>query len=227
MYDTTALILPAGGSSTRFGQGNKLLCLLKGMPVFCHCIRKFGEVVPFRNMILPVNAGFRNEFREIVERYFPEKGIRIVEGGASRTESVLKALKALPEGMEYVAVHDAARPLADAVLFRRCIEACRIHGAALAAHRVVDTVKVMDKDGCLVAGNLDRGKLWAVETPQIFLAAELLDATSRAVESGISFTDDAAAVEWSCGRRAFPVENQNCNLKITHSADLTLAERLM
>ena len=226
MYDTIALILPAGGSSTRFGQGNKLLCPLKGMPVFCHSIRKFGEVIPFRNMILPVNAGFRKEFREILDQYFPGNEISITVGGASRTESVLNALKALPGDMEYVAVHDAARPLADAALFRRCVEACRLHGAALAAHRVVDTIKEIGKAGLLSSGNIERGKLWAVETPQIFRFPELFEATSRAVEGGLAFTDDAAAVEHFCGRRAFPVENPECNLKITHAADLVLAERL-
>ena len=227
MYDTTALILPAGGSSTRFGQENKLLYSLKGMPVFCHSIRRFAEVLPFRNMILPVNPGFRKEFREIVDRYFPGNEIRIVDGGASRTESVWNALKALPAEMEYVAVHDAARPLASAELFCRCMEACLIHGAALAAHRVVDTVKMMEADGTLSSGSIDRGKLWAVETPQIFRFPELMEATSRAVESRLTFTDDAAAVEHFCGRRAVPVENRECNLKITYAADLVLAERLV
>ncbi len=227
MYDAIALILPAGGTSSRFGHGNKLLCTLKGMPVFCHSIRKFGEVLPSRNMILPVNPGFRNEFREIVDHWFPGNEIRIVEGGSSRTESVLNALKVLPDELKYVAVHDAARPLADAGLFRRCIEACLVHGAALAAHRVVDTVKVMDDEGRLTSGNIKREKLWSVETPQIFLASELLEATSRAIECGLTFTDDAAAVERFCGRRAVPVENCECNLKITHAADLALAERLI
>lgn len=227
MYENIALIFPAGGTSSRFGAGNKLLCDLNGMPVFCHTIRSFRELVPFRNMILPVNTGFENEFREILERYFPGNEIRIVAGGASRTGSVLNALKVLPESMEYVAVHDAARPLAGAGLFQRCIEACLVHGAALAAHRVVDTVKVIGGDGFLSSGEVDRSRLWAVETPQVFRSEELLEATAGAVESGLTFTDDAAAVEHFCGRKVFPVENRECNIKITHSADLELVKKLV
>ena len=227
MEEKVALILPAGGTSSRFGQGNKLLCPLKGMPVFCHSIRNFSGVVPFRNMILPVNAGFRKEFQEAVDRCFPGKGIRIVEGGASRTESVYRALKALSGSYEFVAVHDAARPLADADLFRRCVEGCRVYGAALAAHRVVDTVKGMGEDGLLSAGGIDREKLWAVETPQIFRYSDLLFAAEHAMRSGMVFTDDAAAVEKFCHRGVFPVENTRSNLKITRASDLILAEQLL
>ena len=227
MEEKVALILPAGGTSSRFGQGNKLLCPLKGMPVFCHSIRNFSGVVPFRNMILPVNAGFRKEFQEAVDRCFPGKGIRIVEGGATRTESVYRALKALSGSYEFVAVHDAARPLADADLFRRCVEGGRVYGAALAAHRVVDTVKVMGEDGLLSAGGIDREKLWAVETPQIFRYSDLLFAAEHAMRSGMVFTDDAAAVEKFCHRGVFPVENTRSNLKITRASDLILAEQLL
>ncbi len=223
-YKNTGIVIAAGGSSTRFGGGNKLLCELNKMPVFLHCIHTLGTLVPADNIVLAVHGEFEKEFQRQVERYMPGLSLKMVHGGATRTESVLRALEALPQNMEYVAVHDAARPLVTANLFSRCYDACTEHGAAIAAHRINDTVKMETPDGCLATPPVERDLLWGIETPQIFRFPELIETLRRAIADGRSFTDDAAALEFYTGIRAVPVENKENNIKITRMADLRIAE---
>ncbi len=226
-YKNTGIVIAAGGSSTRFGGGNKLLCELRGMPVFLHGIHTLGTLVPSEHIVLAVHADFLKEFQRQVERHLPGLALRMIPGGATRTESVLRALEALPQGLEFVAVHDAARPLVTAGLFRRCYEACAEHGAAIAAHRINDTVKMQTPDGLLATPPVERDLLWGIETPQIFRFSGLLSALRRALAEGRSFTDDAAALEFYTGIRAVPVENRDNNIKITRMADLRIAEAVL
>ncbi len=223
-YKNTGIVIAAGGSSSRFGGGNKLLCELNGMPVFLHCIHTLGTLVPSGNIVLAVHEDFRKEFQRQIERHMPGLSLQMVRGGATRTESVLRALEALPASLEFVAVHDAARPLVTADLFRRCHEACAAHGAAIAAHRINDTVKMQAADGCLATPPVERDRLWGIETPQIFRFSGLAGSLRRALADGRSFTDDAAALEFYYGIRAVPVENRENNIKITRIADLRIAE---
>ena len=226
-YKKTGIVIAAGGSSRRFGGGNKLLCDLNGMPVFLHSIHTLGTLVPADHIVLAVHAEFQKEFQRQIERSMPGLLLRMVPGGKTRTESVYRALSALPEDLEFAAIHDAARPLVTADLFRRCHEACGEHGAAVAAHRINDTVKMETAEGELATPPVERDQLWGIETPQIFRFQELKEVLRKALEEGKSFTDDAAAVEFYFGRRPVPVENTFSNIKITRMDDLRLAAALL
>ena len=226
-YSNAGIIFAAGGSATRFGCGTKLLCNLKNIPVFLHSIRTLGPLVPACNTALAVHADFLKEFQRRTALHMPGFPLQTVPGGATRTESVLRALEALPQDLEFVAVHDAARPLVTAELFRRCLEACARHGAAIAAHRINDTVKMETPEGALATPPVERDRLWGIETPQVFRFSDLLSSLRRALADGRSFTDDAAAVEFYTGLRAVPVENKENNIKITRIADLHIAEAVI
>ena len=228
MFEHSIVILPAGGTSTRFGNTNKLLCELNGMPVFCHAVRRFLQLLPAERIAISVNRNFREDFEYQLERNFPGKRFRIVNGGRNRTESVLHALELFAEEKPlYAAVHDAARPLLSRSLAEETFRMCGEHGAALAARKMTDTVKQIGADGLLSSKGVDRETLWTVETPQIFLYSDLLAATRRANAEQRAFTDDAAAVEYYLGRKVFPVENRGVNLKITHQTDLELARQYL
>ncbi len=222
-YKNTGIVIAAGGSSQRFGGGNKLLCELNGMPVFLHCIHTLGTLVPADNIVLAVHEKFQKEFQRQIERSMPGLLLRMVPGGNTRTESVFRALEALPGNLEFAAIHDAARPLVTTDLFRRCHEACCEHGAAVAAHRINDTVKMEDGDGKLATPPVERDRLWGIETPQIFRLSDLKTALRKALDDGKSFTDDAAALEFYSGLRPVPVENAEPNIKITRVDDLRIA----
>ena len=135
------------------------------------------------------------------------------------------ALAAVPEGVERVVVHDAARPLAPAELFSRTLAALDEADAAIAAARVTDTVK-RSQDGRSVAETLDRSQLWAVQTPQAFRADVLRAALDQPAEVLAAATDDAMLVE-RAGGRVVLVESSPANLKVTTPHDLRVAELLL
>ena len=147
-----------------------------------------------------------------------------VTGGSSRSHSVRNAL-AVAGDAEVVVVHDAARPLVDADLVERCLDA--LDGGAdavIAAAPVTDTVKEA-ADG-IVVRTLDRSRLWAVQTPQVFRRAALEDALDQPDDVLATASDDAGLVE-ARGGAVRVVESSPRNFKVTTATDLKLAELLL
>ena len=150
-----------------------------------------------------------------------------VEGGAVRSDSVRRALAAAGDG-DPVLVHDAARPLLTPELAAAVIAALERDpqaDAAIAAVPVTDTVKRIDSDGA-VSETLDRGRLWAVQTPQVFRRAALERALDVGPEELARATDDAWLVERT-GGRVIVVASSDENLKVTTPLDLRIAEMLL
>ena len=145
-------------------------------------------------------------------------------GGATRQASVRAGLEALAARKpDIVLVHDAARPFATPALVTRAIDAAEKTGAAVPGLPVTDTIKAVD-DGGFVAQTLDRARLRAIQTPQGFAFAPLLDAHRRAAAQGrVDFTDDAALAEWA-GMKVSVFEGEPGNIKITNADDFARAE---
>jgi 2-C-methyl-D-erythritol 4-phosphate cytidylyltransferase len=153
--------------------------------------------------------------------------VRLVAGGASRAQSVYNGLRAVPEGIEWVAVHDAARPLVSQELITRTLAAAEAHGAAVPALPVALTIK--QADGPLparVERTVPRSTLWAMQTPQIMRRADLLRAFENCPLALEAVTDDAQVLELA-GRDVWLVPGEERNLKITTALDLRVAEMLL
>jgi 2-C-methyl-D-erythritol 4-phosphate cytidylyltransferase/2-C-methyl-D-erythritol 2,4-cyclodiphosphate synthase len=148
-----------------------------------------------------------------------------VNGGATRQASVRAGLEALvPHRPDIVLVHDAARPFASPALISRAI-AVAAQGAAVPGIAVADTIKTIDADGH-VGATLDRAQLRAIQTPQGFSFAALLDAHRRAAQAGRGdFSDDAALMEWA-GATVTVFEGESGNIKLTTADDFSRAEAL-
>jgi 2-C-methyl-D-erythritol 4-phosphate cytidylyltransferase len=144
-----------------------------------------------------------------------------VEGGTSRSASVRNALAAAPEARTAV-VHDAARPLVTRELVEACVGALMGVDGAIAAAPVTDTVKETYPDGTVIR-TLDRSRLWAVQTPQVFRAETLRRALDVDDEVLAAATDDASLVE-AAGGSVRVVEAPPANFKVTTAADLARAE---
>jgi len=151
-------------------------------------------------------------------------GQDFVTGGASRSASVRNAVLTEPDANVYV-VHDAARPLVEVELVRRCLKALEGVEGAIAAARVTDTVKEADEGG-RVLRTLDRSVLWAVQTPQVFRADALRSALSADESVLAAATDDASLVEEAGGTIAV-VEAPRENFKVTTPLDLRVAESVL
>lgn len=150
--------------------------------------------------------------------------VKVVAGGATRTDSVGAALDALPAHVKVVMVHDGARPVVRPEWIDRCLDVCRNGEGAVVGYPARDTLKEVGA-GDRIEGTPDRSRLWQVQTPQAFPRTLLERAYAEASPSDAP-TDDAGLVE-RLGAPVRVVRGDATNVKITRPEDLALAEVLI
>jgi 2-C-methyl-D-erythritol 4-phosphate cytidylyltransferase len=214
-----AAVLLAAGSGRRLGF-DKVLTPLAGRPVLEYSLGALLEAPEVDEIRVMTREDILAAVEQLVRGLRPGKPVVVARGGAERRDSVMAGLEGLGEGVEWVLIHDAARPLLTAEGVGRVLAAAREHGSAVCGRPATDTLKWCE-DGETVARTLDRSRVWQVETPQVFRRVEILEAYRLALARGGEVTDDASAME-AAGRtvRLFPVEQ--ANLKITRAADWEL-----
>jgi 2-C-methyl-D-erythritol 4-phosphate cytidylyltransferase len=231
---TVALIVAAGSGERLGADRPKALVELCGRPLVQWCIDALLDVADIERIVVALPAGAELPAGEAVaDGAAAKRRVTAVEGGASRSDSVRRALAAAGAasegvGMDLVLVHDAARPLLAASLVESVIAAlARDHAAdaAIAALPVTDTIKRVDPADAVLE-TLDRGELWAVQTPQVFRRGVLERALEVSPEELASATDDALLVE-RAGGRVIVVPASDENLKVTTPMDLRIAEMLV
>jgi len=210
-----AAILLAAGSGHRM-QGaveDKVLARIGGKPAFAHSAGAFLEsgVVDFYVVV------YRDAPQSILLSAYAPTPALFVRGGSERQHSVAKALNALPDDIAYVFIHDCARPFIRPEQLIALHKIVRREQAVVLAHRVTDTVKLHHESGHLKT--LDRSKLWAMETPQVFERDLICRAYRKVTDKGIGITDDAQAVELLKHPVAL-LENSHPNPKLTTPSDL-------
>ena len=201
---------------------DKLFALLGDKPVLAHTIEAFEHTESVREIILVARAERVTEFEELVRQSKFKKVRRVVAGGKHRQDSVQAGLNSLSAEANYIAVHDAARPLVMPEQIERVFALAREHGAAALAEPVTDTLKRADENR-LVTGGVSREGLYAMQTPQIFTRELLERAYARVAENNLSVTDEVSAVE-DLGAKVILVPNDEWNVKITYPRDLFLAQ---
>lgn len=223
-----ALLLPGGGCSRRFGGGNKLFAPLCGMPVFVRTIRTLAPLFPENAVFMAVAPESLPEAEAAARRNLPEVPIRFIPGGATRTGSVRNLALAASEqgGFDFIAIHDAVRPLIRPEVVIAAAELCRRTGAAVVCRKVTDTLK-QSADGAVIDGTVSRECMWAAETPQMFRLSDFLGASAEAEADGGVFTDDAQMMERFSGLRAGIVPDPYPNPKITFAEDLAFCRALL
>jgi len=215
----TAIIV-AAGSSERMGF-DKLFALVSGKPVIAHTIAAFERTDCVDEIILVGRGDSLGEFRKILSE--PTKVKEIVPGGAERSDSVRAGLDQVNPKSDFVAVHDAARPLVTPEKITRVFEVCRTSGgAATLAEPINDTLKRADVDFA-VKESVDRSGIYGMQTPQVFARKLLEEAYQLVAEKNVSVTDEVSAVEL-LGRKVVLVPNHDFNFKITYPRDLPMTE---
>jgi 2-C-methyl-D-erythritol 4-phosphate cytidylyltransferase len=212
--------MPAAGTGYRMGGVRKPLLNLGGEPILLRSLRPFLEHPQVHAIAVALDQKALLDPPPWLVELDPR--INLVPGGVSRGESVWAALQALPEGIDTVAVHDAARPLLTRGIIDRCVRAVGENRGAVAGWPAVDTLKRVD-DGRRILGTLSREEIWHAQTPQVFPRELILAAYQAAKEAGVSDTDDSALVE-RIGGEVVMVEGASSNLKVTRPEDLALAE---
>ncbi len=221
MSESAGAVIVAAGAGTRMAGADKLFSEAAGRPLLAHAIAPFQQSSSIDRIILVMAPMNLKRGRELVERYGFTKVAMLVRGGERRQDSVRLGLEALGE-CDYVAVHDGARPLVTSELIERGREAARETGAAAPAVPIADTVKEAGPDRVVVR-TVERSRLWAVQTPQVF-RYELLVRAHREVTEDV--TDDAAMVE-ALGGRVRLFEGDRRNVKVTTVEDLESVRALV
>ena len=208
---------------SRVGQPKQFL-RVAGRPILSHTIERFEEIDQVSHIVVVIPPGDEDSCaREVVTPYGFQKVTHILAGGEERQTSVSRGLSVVPEGIEYVVVHDGVRPCVTQEQIVRVIDAAGEAEGAILAVPLRDTPKQVNGDRAILK-TLRREEIWLAQTPQVFQRHILDEAHARAVEDGIVATDDAALVE-RLGYRVVIVEGSPFNVKITTADDLPVVER--
>ncbi len=220
-------VVPAAGVGSRMQSTTpKQYVLLAGKPVLSHSLSRLLALSAVQQVVVAVAAD---------DTYWPslpeasESRVLAVEGGRERADSVLAGLSALAEKAaadDWVLVHDAARPCVQSKSIAAMLATLADHPVGgIMATAIADTVKQAGEGLCIEA-TLDRSRLWAAQTPQLFRYGLLKSALQQALAEGVAVTDEASALEWA-GHRPKLFAGSKTNLKITVPEDIRLAELIL
>ena len=219
-------VVVAGGRGARAGLGrNKVFFTWKGRSVLSRCLDALERSGALDGAVLVLGAEDFEQYDALCAREGASPLVkRVVAGGDCRRRSVRSGLAALPEEVEIVAVHDAARPFVSLEAVRETVQSARKWGSGVISTPVTDTIKRVGPDGAVET--LDRAQLRAVQTPQTFDCAKLKAAHERAEAEGCDATDDAALFEHYYGSvRLVTAPGAEANIKLTNPADFEKLSR--
>ena len=213
-----AVIIVAAGKSRRFGADSikKPFVSLAGRPLWQHSAERFAARTDVRQLIVVVSPEDEQWFREEYAEEIRCLNIDIVCGGVERFESVQRALGIVKTSIDFVAIHDAARPCVSEESIDAVFAAARQHDAAMLATPIIGTVKRADGDR--IVETVPRMNLWEAQTPQVFERRLLLDAYAERYGQP---TDDAQLVE-RLEKTVFIVSGDRRNIKITTREDFDM-----
>ena len=220
-------LVPAAGRGLRMGgQVPKQFLSLGGQPILVQSLRMLQASPVIHEIILAVPQAERQYCLDhIVAPGKFGKVTKVVPGGAQRQDSVRHALAEVSEETEIVLVHDAVRPFLTLEMIREVVEAAVVHGAAIIALPMRDTVKYVGADG-VIERTVDRRPLWLAQTPQAFRRTWLEEGHRRALLDGTQATDDSDLVE-QIGKPVVVVEGSGENIKVTRPEDLVIGEAIL
>ncbi len=219
----TAVIVAAGNASRMKGV-DKITTTMGDKPVIAHTLLAFEQCEGIDEVVVVTRSDLIVPIGEICKTYGVTKVKHIVEGGSTRTESVLKGLNQADQKAQLVAIHDGARPFVSNGIIQSTIHAAEIGAAAAPAIPVTDTIKEAE-DG-MVCGTPDRSRLYAVQTPQVFDIDLIRGALFHCMTKGIPLTDDCSAVE-QLGKKVMLTDGSPRNIKITTQFDLLIGEGIL
>lgn len=208
-------IITAGGSSSRYGDTNKLLEKVHSKEVIRHTLDAFLSVSEISEIIICAHLSIIDELKEI---FSSENKIRIIEGGKTRQQSVYNGLLAL-RNCDYVLIHDGARPMISPEIIKNAIDKVQTQKALTVATKTIDTIKQVDENLKIIK-TIDRSALYNTQTPQAFEYNLIKSAHEKL--AGQDFTDDAGMLE-HLGYDAYILEGDYKNIKITTKNDIEIA----
>jgi 2-C-methyl-D-erythritol 4-phosphate cytidylyltransferase len=223
----TAALVPAAGRGERLGPGMpKALRPLGGIPMLVHAVRALASSRVVDIVVVAAPEDSSDSVQAMLTGQSFGADVVVITGGDSRQESVARALITLPEDVDVVLVHDAARPLVPGELVSAVVAAVRQgHAAVVPGLRVVDTIKQVDENSD-VTRTVDRGSLRAIQTPQGFDRLVLQRAHASVDLDDLPATDDAGLVE-RLGLPVHVIPGHEEAFKVTRPFDVVMAEAVL
>lgn len=222
----TAAIILAGGTGSRMGTDTtKQMLTLAGKPLIIHSLLAFEASDYIDEIIIVGKADELERYPAMIEKHGITKVTNIVEGGATRQESVLKGFEVVPDQADHIAIHDGARPLITPAQIKAVVLAAYDYKAAAAAAPAKDSVKVANISG-MIDYTVDRKTVWLMQTPQIFNANLFRASIYTAAKDKFEGTDDTQVAEHA-GFSTKLVNTGYENIKITTPVDLIIAEAIL
>lgn len=220
-----AVILPAAGQSSRYkGPGRKkVFAELQGRPVWVRSVEAFVNREDVVQTLVVISPDDEEWFRDKFRPNLAFLDVTLVLGGKERADSVQNALAQVRDDVDFVAVHDAARPLVAKSWINQVFETAAKTGAAILGNPVTSTLKKVGSDQAIQA-TVSREHLWEAQTPQVARRDWLLDAFAK--RGKLSATDEAQLLE-QAGYKVTVVPGSPLNLKITTGDDFRIAEKLL
>ena len=220
------VVFPAAGQGRRMQAGvNKVFLELSGKPILVRTLLRFSQCPSVDRLVAVVAADEVSQIQRVLSLVPGLKPYEVTAGSSERQYSIANGLKVMSPGTDIVLVHDAARPMVTVDTIERVIAEAASGGAAIAAVREKNTVKVVDSNG-VVRKTPNRAELWEVQTPQGFRKDILLEAYRKAAEDDFLGTDDSSLVE-RLGVPVKVVESDYRNIKVTTPEDLLIAEAFL
>jgi 2-C-methyl-D-erythritol 4-phosphate cytidylyltransferase len=225
MKQNVIAIVPAAGSGKRFGHDiNKAFFDILDKPIIVWVLEKFQNSL-YINEIIPVFSDLDMERGlELIESFSLSKVKKIAPGGEERQHSVYNALKLVDKKTSTILIHDGVRPVIDDELIKRCLNALDKYDGVVSGIPVKDTVKEVRSN--MIEHTLDRKRLIAVQTPQVFKYKTLISAFNEIKDRDLRFTDDASVIEFVGGQIAV-AEGSYRNIKVTTPDDAIIAEAFL
>ena len=210
---------------------DKILAPINGQPALVYSLKAFDRSCVINSYLIVYRDEIQKKAIEaiIAAHGFGHLEIQVVLGGAERQLSVMKALNAIEENCDYVFIHDCARPCITTEAIKDVYSAVQEDQAASLAHPVVDTIKrteAADDLRKLSLEDLDRSRVWAMETPQAFAFKNILKAYQNVIKKKLTITDDTAALA-TIDLKTTLVPNKRPNPKLTTPSDLSYIEHLL
>lgn len=215
-------VIVAAGSSSRMGF-DKVLAEVGGVPVLVRCIEAFQQAPSISEVVVVTKEDMVPEAARLCQQFQLTKVTKVIRGGESRTQSARLGTLEADRNVSLIAIHDGARPFVTVQIIEDTVAQAAKNGAAAPAVPVKDTIKLVN-DG-VVEQTLERAKLYAVQTPQVFDASLIRAALQKALDDGAELTDDCAAVE-RLGMKVVLTAGDDRNIKLTTPVDLLLGEGL-
>ncbi|MED6331754.1 MAG: 2-C-methyl-D-erythritol 4-phosphate cytidylyltransferase [Actinomycetota bacterium] len=223
-YGRVAALVPAAGRGERLGPGApKAIREIAGTPMLVHAVKALAASPVVDVVVVAAPSDYREDVGSLLQPQEFSAEVFVVAGGESRSESVARALIALPDDVDVVLVHDAARPLVPPEVITNVVAAVRNgHAAVVPVVPLVDTIRTVSGDASLGA-TVSRDSLRAVQTPQGF-TRDVLQRAHAEVDAPV--TDDAGMVE-RLGVAVHAVDGHEDAFKVTRPLDVVLAEALI